>query len=249
MTIKDLEKQLQIPRATIRFYEKEGLITPERLDNGYREYSEEDIKIIKQIIVFRKIGISVSDIKSMFDGEKNMEEVLSVNMLDLENKIKELKGAMNICKKMQDNHEQIETFDEDKYLYEIEEEERKGNLFIDIAKDIAIAEKKMLIKHFGLDDAEGNLGRSIFESIVVVAISFFAIAIFDGLITGNFGVSNLKETIKFFISVLIADAVVTIPVFFLERKWKWAREHQLKCYVLVCLVLAALILLIGALFV
>ena len=59
MTIKDLEKQLQIPRATIRFYEKEGLITPERLDNGYREYSEEDIKIIKQIIVFRKIGISV----------------------------------------------------------------------------------------------------------------------------------------------------------------------------------------------
>ena len=66
MTIKDLEKQLQIPRATIRFYEKEGLITPERLDNGYREYSEEDIKIIKQmalciivLLLLFKVNISV----------------------------------------------------------------------------------------------------------------------------------------------------------------------------------------------
>ena len=47
----------------------------------------------------------------------------------------------------------------------------------------------------------------------------------------------------------IKDLEKQIPVYFLERKWKWAREHQLKCYVLVCLALAVVILLIGALFV
>ena len=32
MTIKELEQQLEIPRATIRFYEKENLIAPKRSD-------------------------------------------------------------------------------------------------------------------------------------------------------------------------------------------------------------------------
>jgi len=41
MTIKELEQELEIPRATIRFYEKENLISPKRGANSYREYSNE----------------------------------------------------------------------------------------------------------------------------------------------------------------------------------------------------------------
>ena len=40
MTIKEVENLLDIPRATVRFYEKEGLVEPIREDNGYRNYSE-----------------------------------------------------------------------------------------------------------------------------------------------------------------------------------------------------------------
>ena len=36
MTIKEVEQYLEVPRATVRFYEKEGLISPERGGNGYR---------------------------------------------------------------------------------------------------------------------------------------------------------------------------------------------------------------------
>ena len=34
MTIKEVEQILNIPRATIRYYEKEKLIDPHRIENG-----------------------------------------------------------------------------------------------------------------------------------------------------------------------------------------------------------------------
>lgn len=34
MTIKEVEKELELPRATIRFYEKQKLLTPQREGNG-----------------------------------------------------------------------------------------------------------------------------------------------------------------------------------------------------------------------
>ena len=37
MTIKELEQQLQIPRANIRYYEREGLLRPQRGENNYRD--------------------------------------------------------------------------------------------------------------------------------------------------------------------------------------------------------------------
>ncbi|MFA6783241.1 MAG: MerR family DNA-binding transcriptional regulator, partial [Sedimentibacter sp.] len=41
MLIKEIENLSGMERANIRFYEREGLITPKRLDNGYRDYSED----------------------------------------------------------------------------------------------------------------------------------------------------------------------------------------------------------------
>ena len=51
MTIKEVEQALEIPRATIRFYEKEELISPKRSGNAYREYSEEDVILLIKIII------------------------------------------------------------------------------------------------------------------------------------------------------------------------------------------------------
>lgn len=42
MQIRDIEVKTGLDRATIRFYEKEGLIRPQRKENGYRVHSEED---------------------------------------------------------------------------------------------------------------------------------------------------------------------------------------------------------------
>ena len=38
-TIGDVSKRLGISRDSLRFYEKKGIITPQKLENGYRCYT------------------------------------------------------------------------------------------------------------------------------------------------------------------------------------------------------------------
>ena len=40
MKINEAEQLLGITKANIRFYEKEGLLTPSRNESSYREYSD-----------------------------------------------------------------------------------------------------------------------------------------------------------------------------------------------------------------
>ena len=49
MRIQELEGIVGSDRATIRFYEKEGLITPNRSENGYRDYTPENAEELKKI--------------------------------------------------------------------------------------------------------------------------------------------------------------------------------------------------------
>ena len=49
MRIQELECCTGLDRATIRFYEKENLIHPQRSENGYRSYSSEDAQELMKI--------------------------------------------------------------------------------------------------------------------------------------------------------------------------------------------------------
>ena len=102
MTIKEVEQLLEIPRATVRFYEKEGLVNPSREGNGYRDYSDEDVEKLKKIVILRKIDMSVEDINDIFDGVKSVNEVLDANIIKLQKQMNELKGAINLSKKITD---------------------------------------------------------------------------------------------------------------------------------------------------
>ena len=46
MLIQDVERKTGLDRATIRFYEKERIITPQREENGYRSYQDQDIQTL-----------------------------------------------------------------------------------------------------------------------------------------------------------------------------------------------------------
>ncbi len=69
MTIKELEVRCSLDRATIRFYEKEGLIAPSRLANGYRDYSEADALAMDKIVLLRQMDFSLEDIRAIQRGE------------------------------------------------------------------------------------------------------------------------------------------------------------------------------------
>ena len=65
MTIKEVEELSNMTRANIRFYEKEGLITPQRDSNGYRNYTEQDVDILKRIRLLRTVHLGLEEIRSL----------------------------------------------------------------------------------------------------------------------------------------------------------------------------------------
>lgn len=102
MKINELEKILNISRANIRFYEKEGLINPSRKENGYREYSENDVSLLKKIIIYRKLGISIADIKNVFGGNISLQNALEKSISSMQDEISRLSVSSEICKELQD---------------------------------------------------------------------------------------------------------------------------------------------------
>ena len=67
MKINELEDLLGVSKATIRYYEDQGLVTPPRMDNGYREYSDQEVQLFQKIIVLRKLGLGI---RIKYDGVK-----------------------------------------------------------------------------------------------------------------------------------------------------------------------------------
>lgn len=64
--IGDLAKEFNLTLRTLRFYEDKGLLTPWRRGST-RLYSRRDKARLKLIVLGRKIGFSVREIKQMID--------------------------------------------------------------------------------------------------------------------------------------------------------------------------------------
>ena len=88
--IKDVSDKYAITARTLRYYEDMGLIKSIRSDNyAYRSYSEETIKKLEQILILRRLNISVKDIKRIFDtsGSEIILEVLSKKAEDIDEEV------------------------------------------------------------------------------------------------------------------------------------------------------------------
>lgn len=94
MTIKEIEELSGIARANIRFYEKEGLITPQRQSNGYREYSQDDLDCLKRIRLLRIIHFSLEDIKALIKNERDLTELLLKHIRELQKEKQTLAQSM-----------------------------------------------------------------------------------------------------------------------------------------------------------
>ena len=76
MKIKDMERQVGVTKANIRFYEKEGLLSPARGENNYREYTEEDREVLEKIKYLRMLGVTVSDIRQFQQVKRSLAQLL-----------------------------------------------------------------------------------------------------------------------------------------------------------------------------
>ena len=224
MKINEVEKILEIPKASIRFYEKEGLLTPRRTDTKYRDYSDEDLERLKRIIVFRKIGLAVEDIKKVFSDEISLQDALIKNTEKLQEQKQELEGAIKICELMRQKNESINSFDQSYYWDVIHTEERKGNRFFEIAKDLAQYERHVILDEFGLIDENGKLRYSIWKAILIVIIVCVAGGLLWMLLEA--GDKELETTLVHsfvegftfpFVSIIICS-IFGLPLHYIRKK-------------------------------
>ena len=69
MRINEVTRETGLSRRAVKYYEEEGLLTVKKDQNGYRNYSIENLKILKEISVYRKLGIGIKEIKVLLQDE------------------------------------------------------------------------------------------------------------------------------------------------------------------------------------
>ena len=72
-SIQQLSIKLNIPKPTLRFWEKEfeGILLPLRTNGGQRRYTSEHISIIGEIKMLKKAGLSLANIKKKLENRYN----------------------------------------------------------------------------------------------------------------------------------------------------------------------------------
>ena len=135
MKIKQVEELVGISSKNIRFYEDQGLLTPSRADNGYREYHESEITRLKQIKFLRKLGVPISQIQELLSHSLSLDSCLQTHMLELSRQEEDLSHTKRITLSALDQHvEFLDQLNIDEYLEAIERSEKEGVRFMDLDK-------------------------------------------------------------------------------------------------------------------
>lgn len=88
--IREMTAKYDLSARTLRYYEDMGLIKSIRSDDyAYRLYDEANVKRLEQILILRKLNISIKDIQRIFDtsGSEIVLEVLGKKVDDIDEEI------------------------------------------------------------------------------------------------------------------------------------------------------------------
>lgn len=145
--IKEAEQLTGISSQNIRYYEKQGLLCPARNEeNSYREYSDNDIERLKLIRLFRKLGMPIEELRRLLNGEIDLRSAVEMQEKRLESQRNALNNALDFCKKI---HEaQLADFGVDRYLQQMEEDERSGSVFMQFINDYKEIVRSEAVREF-----------------------------------------------------------------------------------------------------
>jgi len=65
MLLNEIVKEVGMTKRAIKYYEEKGLLTVNKDNNGYRNYSNQDVDTLKKISVYRKLGMGIKDIQKL----------------------------------------------------------------------------------------------------------------------------------------------------------------------------------------
>ena len=133
MKINQAAELAGITSKNIRFYEDQGLITPGRdPNNGYREYTLEDVEQLGRIRLLRQLGISCDTIRRLQNGELDFDECMSGHMAKLDREGENLEHMKTLCRMLSDEVDDISGIKASVYLERMKELEKGGVRFVNV---------------------------------------------------------------------------------------------------------------------
>lgn len=75
MLINEVCSLTGLTKKAMSYYEEQGLIDPKKNSNGYRAYSLDDVALLNEISLYRKLDITIKDIKTILRS-KNKKSTL-----------------------------------------------------------------------------------------------------------------------------------------------------------------------------
>ena len=123
MKIKEVEQLTGITKANIRYYESQGLISPNRESNGYRTYGEIHVRELLKIKLLRILGLPIETIKALSDGKTSLEEALSERKSQFSGQHQELAFSEKIINIMLDSDPAFHELMPEEFLALLDHEE------------------------------------------------------------------------------------------------------------------------------
>lgn len=78
MLISEVARQAGVSTKTVRYYESMGLITAPRLANGYRDYDENQARLVAEVHALGRLGIRAEQARPFLDclvsGHRNRDD-------------------------------------------------------------------------------------------------------------------------------------------------------------------------------
>ena len=140
MNIKQASEQSGVSAPNIRFYEKEGLLTPARRQgNDYRDYTAGNVRTLKLIRMLRMLDVR---------GEQPLQQALQAQQAVLEQQAAQLAAAMQFCADLARQAPQTDTLDVDACLTRMESPAHQQGFFSGWLQDYCTLAKVQHQKHF-----------------------------------------------------------------------------------------------------
>ena len=147
MNIKTAEERSGVSRQNIRFYEREGLLIPDRNpQNDYREYGQEHIEILKRIRAMRMLDMPLDQIKLVLEGKVSPAEAAKEQRKKLKEQQEQLVVAIRFCEEW-NAFQTMDAMNVDELLSRMEAPENVQGLFHEWVNDyrkVVLAEGKKL---------------------------------------------------------------------------------------------------------
>lgn len=179
--IGEIAEIYDISTDTLRHYEKEGLIIPDRLKNGYRVYSLFDIWKLNIIQTMKSLGVQLKDIK-YFLNNRSIDKEIQL-LLDekkyIDEKIKQFENKKNNILNRLKLLNEAKKYDK---FYEVEFKEIEDRKVIHIERNIST--------DMQVDLAYSQLSNQEKDDIYFFNRDFGVISSLENIKAGKFNIYN-----------------------------------------------------------